>query len=104
MGKNITRHIQTHFIRDSNLSRFLPDRDREQFEVVEKNTRRQSLLDSIQRVAVGVSLQWLEQNGLDPESLVDSRITIVVSRNDREGEDGDRVTATIEQQPFTSRG
>ena len=101
---NTRKCQQTHHIRESDLSRLLPERDREKFETVEKNTRRKNLLDSVQSVAVGVAMQWLEQNGLEPESLVDSRITIVVSRDHREGQSGDTVSATIEQQPFTSRG
>jgi hypothetical protein len=58
----------------------LSDEDRREYEKMSATGRRQQLISAAQAAATGLVMQWLEQNNFDPESLVDTEMTITYKR------------------------
>ena len=70
-------------IQDTPNARYLDvlsDEDRKEYERMAKTGRRQQILQAAQAAATGLVVQWLEVNDFDPESLVDTEITITYKR------------------------
>ena len=58
----------------------LSDEDRREYEKMSATARRQQLIQAASAAATGLIMSWLEQNNYDPESLVDTELTITFSR------------------------
>ena len=58
----------------------LSDEDRKEYEKMSATGRRQQLISAGSAAATGLVMSWLEQNDFDPESLVDTELTITFSR------------------------
>ena len=58
----------------------LSDEDRKEYEKMSATGRRQQLISAANAAATGLVMLWLEQNDFDPESLVDTELTITYKR------------------------
>ena len=84
MSWNITPNTAAYRLLDSSLnSRMLPEGEgREQFLKLEREQLRRDLQKAAETVASSLVAQWMKQNDEDPESVMDTTITIEVSRID----------------------
>lgn len=84
MSWNITPNTAACRLLDSSLnSRMLPEGEgRDQFLALERRQLAEELKKAAERVALDLVASWMKQNDYDPESVMDTTITIEISRID----------------------